>query len=65
MYGMFVLVGAGGLMATAQLAPIAKDFKIDAVPVSLIGTPCRPSLSPCGWILISLPLSCTGAFDIW
>src|SRR5205807_9658973 len=28
---------AGGLMATAQLAPIAKDFKIDAVPVSLIG----------------------------
>src|SRR5207237_7984956 len=37
MYGMFMLVGAGGLMATAQLAPIAKDFKIDAVPVSLIG----------------------------
>src|SRR5881227_4274259 len=37
MYGMFVLVGAGGLMATAQLAPIAKDFKIDTVPVSLIG----------------------------
>src|SRR6516165_796498 len=26
MYVMFVLVGAGGLMATAQLAPIAKDF---------------------------------------
>jgi len=37
MYGMFVLVGAGGLMATAQLAPIAKDFKIDGVPVSLLG----------------------------
>jgi MFS transporter, OFA family, oxalate/formate antiporter len=37
MYVMFVLVGAGGLMATAQLAPIAKDFKIDTVPVSLIG----------------------------
>jgi OFA family oxalate/formate antiporter-like MFS transporter len=37
MYGMFVLVGAGGLMATAQLAPIAKDFQIDGVPVSLIG----------------------------
>jgi OFA family oxalate/formate antiporter-like MFS transporter len=37
MYAMFVLVGAGGLMATAQLAPIAKDFQIDAVPVSLIG----------------------------
>jgi OFA family oxalate/formate antiporter-like MFS transporter len=37
MYVMFVLVGAGGLMATAQLAPIAKDFKIDGIPVSLIG----------------------------
>jgi MFS transporter, OFA family, oxalate/formate antiporter len=37
MYLMFVLVGAGGLMATAQLAPIAKDFKIDTIPVSLIG----------------------------
>jgi OFA family oxalate/formate antiporter-like MFS transporter len=37
MYVMFVLVGAGGLMATAQLAPIAKDFKIAEIPVSLIG----------------------------
>src|SRR5438477_11189273 len=37
MYVMFVLVGAGGLMATAQLAPIAKDFKIAEVPVSLVG----------------------------
>ena len=37
LYVMFVLVGAGGLMATAQLAPIAKDFQIDKVPVSLIG----------------------------
>jgi OFA family oxalate/formate antiporter-like MFS transporter len=37
MYAMFVLVGAGGLMATAQLAPIARDFKIDAVPVTLLG----------------------------
>src|ERR1700731_3882189 len=37
MYVMFVLVGAGGLMATAQLAPIAKDFNLDAVPVSLAG----------------------------
>ena len=37
MYVMFVLVGAGGLMATAQLAPIAKDFKLADVPVSLIG----------------------------
>src|SRR5213080_5028692 len=37
MYVMFVMVGAGGLMATAQLAPIAKDFKIAEVPVSLLG----------------------------
>jgi len=37
MYLMFVLVGAGGLMATAQLAPIAKDFTIADVPVSFIG----------------------------
>jgi len=37
MYVMFVLMAAGGLMAVAQLAPIAKDFKIDTIPVSLIG----------------------------
>jgi OFA family oxalate/formate antiporter-like MFS transporter len=37
MYVMFVLVAAGGLMATAQLAPIAKDFKIADVPVSILG----------------------------
>src|SRR5262249_39091930 len=37
MYVMFVMMAAGGLMATAQLAPIAKDFKIDTVPVTLVG----------------------------
>jgi OFA family oxalate/formate antiporter-like MFS transporter len=37
MYAMFVMVAAGGLMATAQLAPIAQDFQIMDVPVSLIG----------------------------
>src|SRR5881227_2681987 len=37
MYVMFVAVGAGGLMAIAQLAPIAKDYKVDAIPVSLLG----------------------------
>jgi len=31
LYIMFVMVSASGLMATAQLAPIAKDFHIDAV----------------------------------
>src|SRR5262249_21313186 len=37
MYVMFVMVGTGGLMATAQLGPIAKDFRIDNVPVTLLG----------------------------
>ena len=37
MYLMFVMMAAGGLMATAQLAPIAKDFKIADVPVSILG----------------------------
>jgi OFA family oxalate/formate antiporter-like MFS transporter len=37
MYVMFVLMAAGGLMATAQLKPIAKDFHLDTAPVSLIG----------------------------
>ena len=37
MYAMFVMMAAGGLMATAQLAPIAKDFHIADVPVSLLG----------------------------
>ena len=37
MYVMFVAVGAGGLMALAQLAPIANDYKIATIPVSLLG----------------------------
>jgi len=37
MYAMFVMVGAGGLMAIAQLAPIANDYKIAGIPVSLLG----------------------------
>ena len=37
MYVMFVMVGAGGLMATAQLAPIAKDFNVGGIPVSILG----------------------------
>jgi MFS transporter, OFA family, oxalate/formate antiporter len=37
MYLMFVMVGAGGLMAIAQLAPIANDYKIAGVPVSILG----------------------------
>ena len=37
MYAMFVMVGAGGLMAIAQLAPIALDYKIAGIPVSIMG----------------------------
>jgi OFA family oxalate/formate antiporter-like MFS transporter len=37
MYVMFAMVGTGGLMATAQLAPIARDFGIEKVPVSILG----------------------------
>ncbi|MDP9089920.1 MAG: oxalate/formate MFS antiporter [Pseudomonadota bacterium] len=37
MYVMFVMMASGGLMAVAQLAPIAKDYKVADIPVSLIG----------------------------
>ena len=37
MYVMFVLVAAGGLMATAQMGPIAKDFEIDGVKFNIMG----------------------------
>jgi OFA family oxalate/formate antiporter-like MFS transporter len=37
MYLMFVMMASGGLMATAQLGPIAKDFHIADTPVSLVG----------------------------
>jgi len=36
MYAMFTLVGVGGLMAQAQLGPMAKDFHIDNVPVEIL-----------------------------
>jgi MFS transporter, OFA family, oxalate/formate antiporter len=44
MYAMFVLIAAGGLMLAASLAPIAKDFRIDKVPVQLLGL-ALPALS--------------------
>jgi OFA family oxalate/formate antiporter-like MFS transporter len=37
MYATFVMVATGGLMVTAQLAQIAKDFKVADVPVSIAG----------------------------
>jgi OFA family oxalate/formate antiporter-like MFS transporter len=36
LYVMFVLVAAGGLMATAQLASIATDFGVANAPVSIL-----------------------------
>jgi MFS transporter, OFA family, oxalate/formate antiporter len=37
MYALFVMVGTGGLMVTAQLAPVARDYAIANAPVSLLG----------------------------
>ncbi len=37
LYLMFVLVAAGGLTMAASMGPIAKDFRIDEVPVDLFG----------------------------
>ncbi|HWU98341.1 MAG TPA: oxalate/formate MFS antiporter [Oxalicibacterium sp.] len=37
MYVLFVMVAAGGLMATAQIGPIAKDFGLASLPVTLFG----------------------------
>ena len=36
-YVLFVAVAAGGLMATAQIGPIAKDYGFAKLPVSLFG----------------------------
>ena len=33
LYAMFVCVSAGGLMATAQLAPIAQDYRLSATTI--------------------------------
>src|SRR5690242_12157343 len=37
MFLMFALTATGGLIATAQLTPIAKDFGVSSAPVSLFG----------------------------
>jgi OFA family oxalate/formate antiporter-like MFS transporter len=37
MYVLFVLTATGGLIATAQLTPIAKDFGLAESPVTLLG----------------------------
>jgi OFA family oxalate/formate antiporter-like MFS transporter len=37
LYFMFVLIAVGGLTMAASMGPIAKDFKIEKVPVNLFG----------------------------
>lgn len=37
LYVMMTMLAMGGLMATAQLGPIAVDYKVATVPVSLLG----------------------------
>jgi MFS transporter, OFA family, oxalate/formate antiporter len=37
MYAMFFLVASGGLTMAASMAPIAKDLKVDKIPVELFG----------------------------
>ncbi|HEX4233860.1 MAG TPA: oxalate/formate MFS antiporter [Caldimonas sp.] len=36
-YVLFVAVAAGGLMATAQIGPIAKDYGLTKVPIAFLG----------------------------
>jgi MFS transporter, OFA family, oxalate/formate antiporter len=36
-YVLFVMVAAGGLMATAQIGPIAKDYGFNKLPMSVLG----------------------------
>lgn len=44
-YALFVAVAAGGLMATAQLGPIAKDYGLGLVPMSVFGFASLPLLT--------------------
>jgi OFA family oxalate/formate antiporter-like MFS transporter len=44
-YVMFVAVAAGGLMATAQIGPIAKDYGLSKMPMSLFGMAALPLLT--------------------
>jgi OFA family oxalate/formate antiporter-like MFS transporter len=37
MYVMMVMVGTGGLMATAQLAPMATDYHVDRTMITFLG----------------------------
>ena len=58
LYGMMLMVGIGGLMATAQVAPVAREFKVGAAALSIalslnpLGNGCSRFLW--GWISDSL-----------
>ncbi len=44
-YVLFVAVAAGGLMATAQIGPIAKDYGLAKLPMSFLGLLTLPLLT--------------------
>jgi OFA family oxalate/formate antiporter-like MFS transporter len=44
-YGLFVAVAAGGLVATAQIGPIAKDWGLAKLPVNAFGLWVAPLLT--------------------
>ena len=44
-YALFVAVAAGGLMAAAQIGPIAKDYGLADLPVSVLGAASLPLLT--------------------
>jgi MFS transporter, OFA family, oxalate/formate antiporter len=46
MYFMMAMVATGGLMATAQLAPMARDFGVDKVPIKFLW-----------WTVLALPFA--------
>lgn len=46
MYAMMTMVATGGVMATAQLAPMAKDFKVDKVTLHILA-----------WTVTALPFA--------
>lgn len=56
MYIAFVAVAAGGLMATAQLGPIAKDWGLAKIPMTVLGSITLPLLT----LTLSIDNLCNG-----
>lgn len=56
MYVAFVAVAAGGLMATAQLGPIAKDWGLARIPMTVFGAVTLPLLT----LTLSIDNLCNG-----